>query len=105
MERSSISRSYYGMYHGARALAFLSLEGDDNEGHNELHKGLPEDFPDVEQWRNALKDARLRRNEADYDPYPVGESEFAVIGRTQIGIVTNFLNETESYLRARGCPL
>lgn len=105
MERSSISRSYYGMYHVARALAFLATGGDDNEAHSDLHKGLPEDFPDVDKWRNALKEARLLRNEVDYDPYVEGQYDLGMVGRTQLANVGSFLREAEFYLRARGCAI
>jgi hypothetical protein len=105
MQRNAISRSYYGMYHAARAVAYLHHEGDDHEGHNDLHKGLPDDFPDVNLWKNALKDARLRRNEADYDPYPPDDKAFRQHGRSQIIIADKFISEAEAYLRARGCPI
>jgi uncharacterized protein (UPF0332 family) len=105
MQRNVISRSYYGMYHAARAVAYLHHEGDDHESHNDLHKGLPGDFPDVDLWKNALKDARLRRNEADYDPYPPDDSAFRLHGQSQIIIADKFIGEAEAYLRARGCPI
>src|SRR5688572_24304784 len=63
LHRDAISRAYYAMYHAARAVAFLTNEGDDYEPHDKLASGLPKDFPDMENWQNELKIARLLRNE------------------------------------------
>jgi hypothetical protein len=93
------------MYHAARALSFFANQGDDHEAHGDLHKGIPDDFPDVEQWRNDLKDARLRRNEADYDPYPPTDADFRLLGLAAVVTTQGFLNAAEVYLRARGCPV
>src|SRR5262249_23054411 len=76
--RLSIGRAYYSMYHCARALAFFYHAGDDHEAHSELPRHLPKNFTDRANWENALKDARLLRNEADYEPYPVADSDFEV---------------------------
>lgn len=103
--RFSISRSYYAMYHAARSLAFLVNAGDNYQEHKDLFKGLPDDFPNVDVWRNELKDARVRRNEADYDPYPIGESDFQVLSKDLLKAATNFCGEVEVYLRNKGCPL
>lgn len=105
MNRSVISRSYYAMYHAARAISFLCTEGDDHESHNDLHNGLPADFPNLAQWQNALKDARLRRNEADYDPYPDPDDDFGAIGRLLLQSVEGFLAETKAYLENKGCVI
>ncbi len=103
--RNSISRSYYAMYHAARTISYIFVAGDDNQEHKDLHKGIPEEFPDFERWRNDLKEARLRRNEADYDPYPLSNAEFAAVSRTQLKTATDFLQVTEQYLRGKGCQL
>jgi uncharacterized protein (UPF0332 family) len=103
--RDSVSRSYYSMYHAARTIAYVFHQGDDHEDHMALYKALPDDFPDVDRWRNDLKDARLRRNEADYDPYPKPDGEFAGVGRSQLATATSFLAEAENYLRTKGCPI
>lgn len=62
--RDVISRSYYAMYHAARAVVYLAHQGDDHQEHDQLYKNLPDDFLDVAVWKNELKDARLKRNEA-----------------------------------------
>lgn len=73
--RSSLSRSYYSMYHAMRAAAYIYHKGDDNEQHTVLPGATPPDFAHSATWQNALKDARLTRNRADYDPYP--KSDYA----------------------------
>lgn len=103
--RNSTSRSYYSMYHAARAVSYVYNFGDDHQAHKELHKGIPDEFPECLRWRNDLKEAHLRRNEADYDPYPLSEAEFADICRSQLRSAREFIAVTEAYLRSKGCPL
>lgn len=103
--RNSTSRSYYSMYHAARTVSYLYHSGDDHQDHRELHKGIPDEFPDAERWRNDLKEARLRRNEADYDPYPMADDDFADVSRIQLRVATDFLQAAEQYLRGKGCPV
>lgn len=105
LHRNSISRSYYSMYHAARAISYLTTPGDDHQDHKDLHKGVPEDFPNKEQWKNDLKSARLQRNEADYEPYPNLEAEFGDISRAQLAVATSFLAASELYLAGKGCQL
>ena len=68
--RSAISRYYYAMYHSARAVTYFRFDGDDHQAHSALPSHLPHDFPNQASWQNEIKDARERRNEADYEPYP-----------------------------------
>jgi hypothetical protein len=42
-------------------------QGDDHKEHDQLYKNLPDEFLDVAVWKNELKDARLKRNETDYE--------------------------------------
>ncbi len=76
MCRVAVGRYYYGMYHAMRAVVYFHVTGDDHEQHSVLPRSMPADFPDADFWKNALKDARLRRNEADYDPYPMSDVSF-----------------------------
>lgn len=103
--RNSVSRSYYSMYHAARAIAFVDNSGDDNEAHNDVHRALPTDFPDVDRWKNDIKDARLLRNEADYEPYPTSDADFESTSKDQATKAAQFLALTEQYLRAKGCQI
>ncbi len=103
--RNAISRSYYSMYHAARGVAYVAHSGNDHEAHAALHNAIPNDFPDADRWKNAFKDARLLRNEADYEPYPSNDSEFAETSRAQCRIASDVCALTESYLRGKGCVL
>ena len=101
--RSAISRFYYGMYQSMRAVVYLTNDGDEHEAHSELPKHVPNNFRDAAVWRNALKDARQWRNDADYDPYPTNQDQFS---DTAYELQTNarrLLTISRGYLRARGC--
>jgi uncharacterized protein (UPF0332 family) len=103
--RDGISRSYYSMYHAARAVVFLANQGDDHQEHDQLYRFLPSDFPDVDSWQNELKDARLKRNEADYDFFPKSNLSFRTASISLFGKAKEFHAECTHYLRNRGCPL
>lgn len=103
--RDCTSRAYYSMYHAARAICFVHHGGDDHEEHRVLPKHIPPDFPDAAAWANKLSEARLLRNQADYDPYPKPDQEFTQISRQQLKNANDFLAMAENYLRARGCVI
>lgn len=100
--RSSISRSYYAMYHASRSLLFFMYEGDDHQEHKDFFKYLPKDFPNAQFWENELKQARLERNTADYDPYPLDQKEFAPNARTRLSQANKYLPLVRSYLKTKG---
>ena len=100
--RMSISRSYYSMYHAGRAVSFCANSGDDYQDHSKLPSGIPKDFPNRDIWENALKNARLERNRADYEPYPRNDAHFSDTANEQIQLAMEFLKLVKSYLHARG---
>ena len=99
--RTGVSRAYYAMYHAARSVTYLAHGGDDHEEHSMLPGKLPPDFPDSDQWRNKLKMARLNRNKADYDPYPVGDLEFEATCQELIQDATIFLRLSQRYINQK----
>ena len=101
--RSAISRLYYSMYHAMRACAFLFYEGDDHEDHSKLPLHIPQDFPN-KSWQQTLKDARLARNIADYEPYPMGNGwrRQALALHSQ---ADQLIIEAKTYLTNKGCKL
>ncbi|WP_157377804.1 HEPN domain-containing protein [Burkholderia ubonensis] len=99
--RTAVSRAYYAMYHAARAATYLSYGGDDHEEHSALPSKLPPDFPDFEQWRNKLKNARYERNRADYDPYPINEREFEDTCAALIQDATDFMRISQRYINQK----
>ncbi|THV41993.1 HEPN domain-containing protein [Glycomyces buryatensis] len=102
-DRSAISRYYYSMYHAARAVVYFNHGGDDHEKHSVLPGKLPDDFPRSSYWQNELKDARLNRNSADYDPYPESRSHWHPLA-TALGVTAPaFLQIATQYLKQKGC--
>lgn len=99
--RAAVSRAYYAMYHAARAASYLSFGGDDHEAHSTLPQKFPSDFPNAEVWKNRLKDARLERNRADYDPYPRGSAEFCLVAPRLISEAKEMIKLTQEYLRQK----
>ena len=91
------------MYHSLRAATFFSYGGDDHEKHVELPLKLPHDFPDRANWENALKNARLERNKADYDPYPKREASFRDSAIVQIVVARSLPPIVGIYLKGKGC--
>ncbi len=101
--RSVIGRHYYAMYHSMRAVAYFAHGGDDYQEHNKLPSGVPGDFPERDLRANELKDARSRRNEADYDLYPGGTPYFRRNARSLAPVAIRFVDECQQYLGRKGC--
>lgn len=104
MYRSSVSRSYYAMYHAARAVAFMYYQGDDHEAHNKLPTKIPDNFPDFRIWQNLIKTARLDRNKADYEPYPAEDLTYKVVAEKQLVEAKKFLREAKKYIKLKKLP-
>jgi uncharacterized protein (UPF0332 family) len=100
--RNAISRAYYSMYQTIRGIVFYTNHGDDYETHSELPKHLPRDFPAREYWENNLKNARLERNHADYEPYPRDDGAFEVSAKTVFQASQQLYIVAQSYLRTKG---
>lgn len=103
MRRVAVGRYYYAMYHAMRAVVFFRTPGDDHEQHSDLPGWTPADFPNPDYWRNELKDARLRRNEADYDPYPANDAGFHDAADHLKIQAHAIVAEARAYLDAKGC--
>lgn len=99
--RMAVSRAYYAMYHSARAVTYISVGGDDHEEHSKLPMHLPDDFSDVQDWKNKLKNARLDRNRADYDPYPKRDSDFNECAETLFVDAKEFLRLAKAYINLK----
>jgi len=79
------------------------LKADDHEKHSDLPKHIPGDFPNGPGWQNSLKDARERRNAADYDPYPRPTGHWEVDARRIQREAADLLAESRAYLLTKGC--
>jgi hypothetical protein len=77
--------------------------GDDFEEHDKVANGLPADLPDVELWRNKIKDARLKRNEADYEPFMSSDPQFKSASAATLRVADDFFRVCLTYLRSKGC--
>jgi uncharacterized protein (UPF0332 family) len=102
--RASVSRGYYAMYHAMRAAAFVYHGGDDHQEHKTLPTKAPGDMAEADKWSNKLKDARERRNQADYDPYPKSEQAWRGIADAVLPDARALIVEVRSYLRTKGIP-
>ncbi len=100
--RLVINRSYYCMYHAARAVVYFTAKGDDYEKHSKLPTKLPDTFPNHTQWSNELKTARLDRNKADYEPYPTTHAHWPQLAAYWLPKASAFLVASKHYLRSRG---
>jgi len=74
--RAVVSRAYYSMYHSFRAVVFVVHDGDDFQTIDKLTRKLPQPYPVTTTGRMRLMGVRLVRNEADYEPYPLGDAAF-----------------------------
>ena len=103
--RSVISRYYYAMYHGFRAVRYISHGGDDFQSHSDLPPNLPDDLPQVSLWKTKLKDARLIRNRADYEAYPRSANIWRAAAIQLRAVATAAVAEAKAYLVKKGCKL
>jgi uncharacterized protein (UPF0332 family) len=105
LSRPAIARFYYSMYHAMRAVAFQYHKGDDFEEHSTLSsKGVPKDFPQSALASNALKNARILRNEADYEQYPLAKNYFRSEARGLQPVATAFVTDARNYVSSKGNP-
>jgi len=103
--RGAVSRYYFSMYHAMRACAFVFHKGDDHEDHRKLPLHIPSDFPPGPNWQNMLRNARVLRNRADYEPYPKSNflwKQDAFDLKTDANL---FLSTARIYLKNKGCIL
>lgn len=100
--RTTISRFYYAMYHAARAITFADNKGDDYERHQVLPNHLPIALPNRQYLVSNLNTARLLRNEADYDLYPVKDDDWKNEARTLAGVASKFCEACEEFALDQG---
>lgn len=100
--RGAISRHYYAMYHAARAITFAHHQGDNHQSHSVLPRNLPAHMPDVSRWEAELTSARLLRNQADYDPYPLQPLDWQFDSRSLASSAAAFVQAFEDFALSEG---
>jgi hypothetical protein len=90
------------MYHAARSIVYADFRGDDHERHNVLPRHLPTRLPGKLTREQQLTDARLLRNEADYDVYPFNVSEWESDARRLAITATEFVKACEDFALTEG---
>ncbi|PQZ87145.1 hypothetical protein CQ016_09350 [Arthrobacter sp. MYb222] len=100
--RTAISRHYYAMYHAARAITFAANKGDDYQRHMDLPAHLPQELIDRQTLSAELTSARLLRNEADYDLYPVNDGDWVSEARSLAGAASKFCEACENFALSEG---
>lgn len=103
--RSAISRYYYSMYHAMRACVFVFHGGDDYQEHGKLPLHIPSDFPSEANWQNMLRNARVLRNRADYEPYPKSNVAWKQDALDLKKDADLLLSQARTYLENKGCIL
>lgn len=90
------------MYQAARAIVFAEVRGDDHERHNILPRNLPSNLVNAAARESELTDARLLRNQADYDVYPVSDSDWEDDARGLAVIAADFLQACDDFASMNG---
>ena len=90
------------MYHSARAITFASFGGDDHERHNILPRNLPHDIAERGRLEIQLTEARLLRNQADYDPYPQSSTAWRADAQSLSATSAKFVQACEEYALEKG---
>jgi HEPN domain len=101
-DRASYSRSYYAAYNASKSVRYIvtgavSLTGDD---HKEA-SNLPDDFPDVAKWADAIVRLREHRLRADYDNWTLAKSEFSLTSTEALQLAETFVSEAKKYLETK----
>lgn len=101
-DRAAYSRSYYAAYNASKSVRYIvtggvSLAGDD---HKEA-SNLPDDFPDVARWADAVTRLREHRLRADYENWTSTRSEFSMTSKEAIQLAEEFMADAKAYLQTK----
>lgn len=100
--RTAIGRYYYAMYHAARGVTFGIHGGDDFEKHSTLPRHLSATLDPQGSLALALTDARLLRNEADYDAYPNHDPAWRSDAVSLSAVATSFVADCKLFASSQG---
>jgi hypothetical protein len=101
-DRAAYSRAYYAAYSASKSVRYIvtgmvSLTGDDHKNASTL----PDDFPDVAKWADAITKLREHRLIADYDNWASTRSQFSITPAEAIQFADGFISEAKKYLQAK----
>lgn len=102
MYRLAISRLYYSMYHNIRSCVFIAHSGDDHEEHSKLPTKEIDGFDDTIDWKTMLKEARLSRNNADYDIHPIDDTQFKASAEQLASHASQINDKCLAFLTTKG---
>jgi HEPN domain-containing protein len=100
--RMVYSRSYYAAYNASKAVRYLvygtvSLLGDDHRQASDL----PDDFPHIDTWAEAIPKLREHRLLSGYDNWRVTSSGFTLTPEEAVSLAREFIDDAESYLKGK----
>ena len=89
-DSAAFSRAYYAAYNASKSVRYIvtgrvSLKGDD---HGEASE-LPDDFPAVDRWAEAITKLYEHRLRADYDNWRSTNSELTLSAREAVDQAAN----------------
>lgn len=106
VQRTAVSRAYYGAYHAARATVFAVRHRDEDD-HDKLSQAL-DSVVEGQGLGAPLKELRRLRNEMDYSPYPGPDleaeyevQEIADLVKSAIASAEGLIQKMESFLQGR----
>lgn len=96
--KQSINRSYYAMFHAARAL--LAYDKFDSSKHSGIISYFNKHYIATGKIKveigKMLSSAELIRNKSDYDDFYIASREVA---ETQLGNAENFITEIKNFIK------
>jgi len=96
------SRTYYAAYNASKAVRYIvygsvSLLGDDHKQASDL----PDDFPHIDKWAEALPKLREHRLLSDYDNWQTTKASFNLDIEEAVMLAREFIADAQSYLDAK----
>lgn len=100
--RMVYSRSYYAAYNASKAVRYLaygtvSRLGDDHKQASDL----PDDFPHIDKWAEAIMKLREHRLLSDYDNWRDTAARFTLTLQEAVDLAREFIDDAESYLKRK----
>jgi HEPN domain-containing protein len=98
--RTVYSRSYYAAYNASKAVRYVvygavSRLGDDHKQASDL----PDDFPHINKWAEAIPKLREHRLLSDYDNWRSTDSGFTLTLEEAVNLASEFIDDAQSYLK------